>query len=325
MTTQDTARLEIHVTRRKPVNMLREVREGLLRSPRQIPPRFFYDDKGSRLFERITELPEYYQTRAEETVLDRVADDIIERTKAEELIELGSGAARKTRVLLDAMKRQGCLRRYIPLDVSEGIVRRVSTEILEEYPGIHVHAMVADFTTHLEGIPPGHWQLTIFLGGTIGNFEPEEAVAFLRNLCGQLESGDHFLLGTDLIKDRKRLEAAYNDSEGITDQFNKNSLQVLNRLLGGNFDPEAFEHRAPYNEAKHRIEMWLRSSRRQTISLPEIDLEFTLEKDEEILTEISTKFDRGLVENLLNAAGFELVNLYTDPENLFALSLARKR
>jgi L-histidine N-alpha-methyltransferase len=237
-------RLEIQITPENPAGLLPGIREGLSRSPREISSRFLYDDAGSKLFEQITELPEYYQTRTEEKILREVAGELIQETRAEELIELGSGAATKTRILLDAMKSVGSLGRYIPFDVSEGIVHRVAEEILEEYPEIRVHAVVADFNEHME-IPPGHWQLCIFLGGTIGNFEPDAAVGFIRNLGRQLESGDHFLLGTDLIKDKARLEAAYNDSQGVTAAFNKNSLLVLNNLLDGNFDPEAFEHHAP--------------------------------------------------------------------------------
>lgn len=320
----DASRLEFTITPEDPEAVLRNLREHLERRPREIPARFFYDDAGSRLFERITELPEYYQTRTEETILRAAAADIVSRTGAEELIELGSGAATKTRVLLDAMHAAGRLRRYIPFDVSDGIMRRVAMELLDEYPEMDVHAVVADFTAHLDGIPDGRGQLCIFLGGTIGNFSGSEARRFLGEVAGQLRPGGFLLLGTDLIKDRRRLEAAYNDAEGVTAAFNRNVLRVLNRKLDGDFDPEAFEHLAPYNDAEHRIEMWLRSTRRQRVRLPRIDLDFTLEEGEEILTEISVKYDRPRVEALLAAAGFRTVEFYTDPEGLFALTLAEQ-
>jgi len=320
----DASRLEFTVTPEDPDAVLRNLREHLLRRPREIPTRFFYDDAGSRLFERITELPEYYQTRTEETILRAEAADIVSRTGAEELIELGSGAATKTRVLLDAMHAAGRLRRYVPFDVSGGIMRRVALELLEEYPELDVHAVVADFTEHLDGIPEGRGQLCIFLGGTIGNFDGPEARRFLGEVAGQLRPGGYLLLGTDLIKDPGRLEAAYNDAAGVTAAFNRNVLRVLNRKLDGDFDPEAFDHHAPYNVAEHRIEMWLRSRRRQRVRLPRIDLDFTLEEGEEILTEISVKHDRARAEALLAAAGFRTEAFYTDPEQLFALSLARK-
>jgi len=320
----DASRLEFTITPEDPEAVLRQLRQRLLRRPREIPARFFYDDAGSRLFERITELPEYYQTRTEERILRESAADIVARTGAEELIELGSGAATKTRVLLDAMRAAGRLRRYVPFDVSEGIMRRVAMELLEEYPELQVHAVVADFTEHLDGIPEGSGQLCIFLGGTIGNFTGPEARRFLGEVAGQMRPGGCLLLGTDLIKDPRRLEAAYNDAEGVTAAFNRNALRVLNRKLDGDFDPEAFEHRAPYNAAEHRIEMWLRSRRRQRVRLPRIDLDFTLEEGEEILTEISVKYDRALAAALLAGAGFRPVAFYTDPEQLFALTLARK-
>jgi len=320
----DASRLEFTVTPEDPDAVLRNLRARLERRPREIPARFFYDDAGSRLFERITELPEYYQTRTEEAILREQASDIVARTGAEELIELGSGAATKTRVLLDAMHAAGRLRRYIPFDVSDGIMRRVALELLEEYPELDVHAVVADFTEHLDGIPDGHGQLCIFLGGTIGNFAGPEARRFLGEVAGQLRPGGYLLLGTDLIKAPRRLEAAYNDAAGVTAAFNRNVLRVLNRKLDGDFDPEAFDHHAPYNAAEHRIEMWLRSRRRQRVQLPRIDLDFTLVEGEEILTEISVKYDRARVEALLAAAAFRLVEFYTDPESLFALTLARK-
>ena len=325
MRIQETDRLTIDVVPEDPDRILAEIRAGLQKQPREVSPRFFYDDAGSHLFEEITRLPEYYQTRTEGWILEEKAHEIIKRAGARELIELGSGAATKTRVLLNAMNDLGTLERYVPFDVSEGIVRRVAGELLEEYPGLSVHAVVGDFTQHQEGIPRGNHQLCIFLGGTIGNFKPDKAARFLSEVADGLEPGDHFLLGTDLIKDVAVIEAAYNDSPGITARFNKNALLVLSQMLDGDFDPDGFDHQAPYNIDEHRIEMWLRSKRDQTVSLPGIDLELAIRQGEEILTEISTKFDRGMVSAMLDEAGFDMVEFYTDPGDLFALTLARKR
>ena len=324
MTESPRGSFQIQVIPEDPKVVLKSVREGLTGSPRSISPRFFYDDHGSKLFERITELPEYYPTRTEESILKAVADDMVRVSGAEELIELGSGAATKTRILLDAMREQGKLRRYLPFDVSEGMVRRVADELLAEYAEIEIDAVVGDFTSGLHSIPGGMNRLLVFLGGTIGNFRRHEAVTFLKNLRQALDGGDYFLLGADLIKDVNRLEAAYNDRQGVTALFNKNALCVLNRLLEGDFDPEGFEHHAFYNAKDQRIEMWLRSMRSQEIHLPKIELEFLLSDGEAILTEVSRKFDRKTVESMLTQSGFELVEFYTDPENLFALALARR-
>ena len=212
----------------------------------------------------------------------------------------------------------------MPFDVSEGIVRRTADELVGLYPDLTVHAVVGDFLAHLDRIPDGYRQLCIFLGGTIGNFKPGRATAFLAELGAQMKPGDFLLMGTDLIKSRARLEAAYNDAQGVTAEFNLNSLRVLNDLLDGDFDPAAFTHRSFYNEAEHRIEMWVRSERDQTVRLPRLDMELTLPEGEAIRTEISRKFDRNKVVELLAAGGFELARWYTDPEELFALSLARK-
>jgi L-histidine N-alpha-methyltransferase len=314
----------IDVVPEDPHAVLESLREGLTRSPREISPRFFYDDVGSRLFEEITELPEYYPTRTEEVILRACAADVVLRSCPETLIELGPGAAMKTRLLLDAMQKAGSLRTYVPFDVSESMVRRVASELLGEYPNLEVHGVVADFAHHLDRLPPRKRQLCIFLGGTIGNFRPAEAARFLRHLARRLLPGDHFLLGTDLVKPVARLEAAYNDAAGVTAAFNRNVLQVVNRLTGGNFDPERFAHRAVYNAGAAWIEMWLTSTDRQHVSLPGIDLEFTIERGEEILTELSAKYDRPRVDALVAGAGLEMVQFYTDPENLFALSLSRK-
>lgn len=317
-------RLDVHLDPDGGARDLRELRQALLETPRRIPSRFFYDDRGSELFERICELPEYYQTRTEAALLHRTADRIAEASGAEELVEIGSGAATKTRILLDAMERAGRLLMYVPLDVSEGIVRRTARELAEEYPRLLVHGVVGDFLHHLDEIPDGGRRLFVFLGGTIGNLRPEPARRLLADLRAAMSSGDGFLLGTDRIKDAARLEAAYNDSAGVTAEFNRNILRVVNRLTGGDLDPSRFRHRAFWSREHQRIEMRLVSTAPQRVELPDLDLVFELAEGEEILTEISTKYDRPKAEALLAGAGFEMLEWYTDEEDLFALSLARK-
>ena len=302
-----------------------ELRQALAETPRRIPSRFFYDDRGSELFEHICELPEYYQTRTEGALLAAVADRIVAASRAEELVEIGSGAATKTRILLDAMERAGTLRLYVPLDVSEGTVRRVAEELIAEYPGLEVHGIVADFMTHLNRLPEGGRRLVIFLGGTIGNLRPQEARDFLAQLHRETAPGDFFLLGVDLIKPVERLEAAYNDSAGVTAEFNRNILSVVSRRFGGDFDPRAFRHRAFYDRENDWIEMRLVSERAQRVRLSGLGLEIEIAKGEEILTEISAKYDRKKAESLLEGAGFEPVEWYTDPEGLFGLALSRRR
>jgi len=301
-----------------------ELREALLRRPREIPSKLFYDDRGSALFERITELPEYYQTRTELALLTAIAPRLVAASGAEELVEIGSGAATKTRVLLDCMEQEGKLSLYVPFDVAQGTMRRVAEELTAEYPGLAVHGVVGDFMAHLGHIPEGGRRLVIFLGGTIGNLRPAEAGEFLTGLGREMSPGDCFLLGTDLVKPVERLEAAYNDAQGVTAEFNRNILLAVNDLTGGDFDPRAFRHQAFYNRDEQRIEMWLVSLVRQRVRLPAIDLACELAEGEEILTEISAKYDRPRLESLLTASGFQPVDWYTDPENLFALSLSKK-
>ena len=301
-----------------------DVRRGLSASPRRLPFRLLYDKVGSELFLHITEQPEYYQTRTERALLSFIADEVINRSGAEELVELGSGASTKTRVMLDAMERAGQLRWYVPFDVSEGIVRRVAGELTSEYDGLSIHGIIGDFVKQLHTIPREGRRLILFLGGTIGNFNELQARRFLRGVHDILEPGEHLLLGTDLIKDEKRLHAAYNDSRNITAEFNRNILRVLNAQAGGNFDPQAFEHEAIYNSEKHRIELWLRATRAQEVHLQELALTMYLEKGSRILTEISVKFDRQLIEDILVQSGLELEAMYTDAHADFALNLIRR-
>jgi L-histidine N-alpha-methyltransferase len=322
--TEASITIDIPITREDPGTLGQIVKAGLLANPKTLPSKLFYDERGSTLFEQICELPEYYQTRTEHQLLIRWADEIVALSGAEELVELGSGAATKTRMLLDAMAKADQLRYFVPFDVDETIVRRVSEELVQEYPGLQVHGVVGDFLLHLEHIPEGGKRLVVILGGTIGNLPPKAAEDFLTAVNTEMASGDFFLLGVQLITDLNRLEAAYNDQQGITATFNKNILRVLRNQLGAQCDSDNFDHVARYNPDEHRIEMWLRSSRDQTIDIPDLNLSVPLKKDEEIRTELSTKYDRPLAENLLATSGFELVKWYNDPEQLIGLALARK-
>ena len=239
--------------------MAEDVREGLSSPFKEIPPKYFYDERGSELFERITELPEYYPTRAERTILESGAAEIVAAASPTTLIELGSGAASKTRILLNAMRDAGSLETYVPVDISEEITRRVAEELVDEYEGLRVHGVVADYETHLERIPREEGGLIAFLGGTIGNFRPGPRRSFLARIATLMYPGDSFLLGTDLVKDRELLEAAYNDSAGVTAEFNKNVLHVLNRELDADFDPDRFEHVAFWDADNQWIDIRLRS------------------------------------------------------------------
>ena len=324
MLEQSNVIIDVHLNNQDPDAVKEEIRAGLLSRPRRLPTKYFYDDRGSALFEQICEAPEYYPTRTEHQLLKTVADAVVAQTGAEELIELGSGAATKTRVLLDAMARANQLRVYVPFDFSESIVRRVAQELVEEYEGLRVHGVVGDFLSHLEHVPPGGRRLVAFLGGTIGNLGPEAAPAFLSSVAGEMDQGDFFLLGVQLITDVDRLEAAYNDSAGLSAAFNKNMLSVLKVVIGAEFDPDAFDHVARFNHDERQIEMHLRSVRQQVIPIPALGLTLRLEEGEEILTEISTKYTRPHVEALLTRAGFSPVAWYTDPGHLHGLALAQK-
>jgi L-histidine Nalpha-methyltransferase len=300
-----------------------DVREGLSCPFKEIPPKYFYDERGSELFEAITELPEYYPTRAERAILDERAGEIVGAASPTTLIELGSGAASKTRVLLDAMTVAGTLETYVPVDISEEITRRIADELVAEYDGLRVHGLVCDYETHLERVPREEGALIAFLGGTIGNFRPGPRRSFLARIATLMYPGDRFLLGTDLVKDTAVLEAAYNDSAGITAEFNKNVLHVLNRELGANFDPECFEHVAFFDPDNEWIDIRLRSLSEQFIDLTELDMRTHFARNEEMRTEISTKFTRERLESSYADAGLELVEWWTDPDELYALSLAR--
>ena len=303
--------------------LARDARAGLTGKAKELPPKYFYDARGSELFERITLQPEYYPTRAELAILDAHADEIMELARAEELVEIGSGSSRKTRLLIEALGRHGG-RRYVPIDVSEAALYDAAQKLRVLYPWLEIEGAVGDFEHDLDGIARTGRRLVAFLGSTIGNLEVEARVPFLRSVRTMLEDGDHFLLGVDLVKDRRTLEAAYNDAQGVTAAFNLNVLDVVNRELDGDLPVEAFEHRAFYDDEEERIEMRLRARRAVHAHLGRIDLDVDFEPGEELRTEISCKFRREAVEETLRAAGLVPVRWFTDPERRFAVALAAR-
>ena len=304
--------------------LIHDVREGLSRDLKELPPKYFYDELGSELFEQITELAEYYPTAAERAILRSQSDSIVAAADPECLIELGSGSAAKTRTLLDAMRDRGSLHTYVPVDISEQITRRTAVELIDEYPGMNVHGVICDFESQLEALPGwGRRRMFAFLGGTIGNFPPARRTEFLARIAALLGPEDSLLLGTDLIKDRARLEAAYDDAAGVTAKFNKNVLAVLNRELGADFNLDRFEHVAFYDERNEWVDIRLRSLVEQEVSIANLEMTVRFSAGEEMRTEISAKFSPdGLARNYAEA-GLHMAELWTDPEHLFALSLAR--
>jgi L-histidine N-alpha-methyltransferase len=298
-----------------------DVREGLSQPQKQLDPKYFYDERGSALFEQITALDEYYLTRTERSILTREIPSLVARIAPRSVVELGAGSAAKTRVILDALARaDGGV--YVPVDVSEEFLERTARSLRQEYPSLMITAAVSDFTSELRIPPLPHPTLTLFLGSTIGNFEHPEAIQILRRIRTTMQPGDRFLLGIDLRKDVATIERAYNDTAGITAEFNRNILSVMNSALGTNFDPMSFDHRAFYNTSQHRIEMHLVSRRPQTVDGPDIGtVEF--EKGESIRSELSYKYDRPLVEWLFADSGLELEEWMTDEKEYFALALAR--
>lgn len=296
-----------------------DVLHGLTRSPKSLPPKWFYDARGSELFEEITALDEYYPTRAEREILLARAPEIAVATGARTLVELGSGSSEKTRHLLDALP---LLRGYVPVDVSESALTGAADSLLAERPDLQVHALIADFTKEME-LPamPGP-RLVAFLGGTIGNLLPEERSDFLAAVRTLLAPGDALLLGTDLVKDESVLVKAYDDASGVTAAFNKNVLAVVDRELGADFDPADFDHVARWDREQQWIEMRLRARRALTVKIPELDLVITFEAGEELRTEVSAKFTQDRVRTELAGAGMELAHWWTDGAERFALSLA---
>ncbi|MEU3885181.1 L-histidine N(alpha)-methyltransferase [Streptomyces sp. NPDC029041] len=299
-----------------------DVHRGLTGRPKSLPPKWFYDAHGSDLFEKITELPEYYPTRAEREILLARSGDIAAATRARTLVELGSGSSEKTRHLLDALTD---LRTYVPVDVSESALAQAGQALADERPGLDVHALIADFTAELTLPDTPRPRLVAFLGGTIGNLLPAERAAFLSSVRALLAPGDALLLGTDLVKDEEVLVRAYDDAAGVTAAFNKNVLSVINRELGGDFEPAAFDHVALWDAGHEWIEMRLRSRTAQTVKVPALDLAVDFAAGEEMRTEVSAKFRQEGVRAELSAAGLELTHWWTDGPGRFALSLSVAR
>jgi L-histidine Nalpha-methyltransferase len=302
-----------------------DVREGLSRPLKALPPKYFYDARGSELFDRITEQPEYYPTRCERAILNRRAAEVVALTGARELLEVGSGSASKTRALLYAMAAMGSLDRYVPFDCDPSVVERCAGELTELYPGLSVHGVVGDFERHLDRVPDGEKRVVAFLGGTIGNLYPDERARFLEELAAVAGEGGWLLLGTDLVKDVTVLEAAYDDAAGVTAEFNLNVLRVLNRELGADFDVTEFEHVARFDPDESWIEMSLRSRSDQVVSIPGAGIEVELEAGERIRTEISTKFKLDALNSELAAAGLATEAFWTDPLGRFGVTLAARQ
>jgi L-histidine N-alpha-methyltransferase len=317
-----TATVDVHVTAQELRDALRrDVATGLGADPKWLSPVWFYDDRGSQLFDDITRLPEYYLTRAERRLLDAHAGEIASLSGADSLVELGAGTCEKSRVLLDALGRAGTLVRYVPLDVSHRTLATAATALCQEYPELSVHAVVGDFHRHLGCIPAEGRRLVAFLGSTIGNLVPEERGRFLFDLDCALGRGDSLLLGTDLVKDARRLVAAYDDAAGVTAEFNRNVLLVLNRELDAGFDPDTFVHVARWDPGAGHMEMRLCSTVDQVVKIGALGMEVGFGAGEEMRTEISAKFTRAQVEQELFDAGFVVQSMWEDPEG-FLLTLA---
>lgn len=317
--------IRIHPDRPIP-SLADDVRKGLLQLPRSLPPKYFYDETGSILFDQICQTEEYYPTRTEAALLDAHAEQIIDMCRPASILELGSGTSSKTRLLLATWASQLGGGRYWPFDVSEEMLLAAARGIHHDFPRIDVTPLVGDYTGGLGGLPALEQPtLTVFLGGTIGNFTHTEAVHFLRELTRRMGPQDHVLIGMDRDKDPAVIAAAYNDSQGLTAAFNLNVLSVLNRELDADFDPSAFEHQAIYDRSRMRIEMYLVARRAMTVNLPGIDHGFQLTAGERILTEISRKFDDASTDSLLDEAGLQRVAQFQPDNGYFALVLARRK
>ncbi|NGM13427.1 L-histidine N(alpha)-methyltransferase [Verrucosispora sioxanthis] len=314
--------LEIHLDDRDLSRSLRrDVRIGLTAAAKWLPPKWFYDARGSELFDEITRLPEYYPTRAERAVLAERAVEIAELTGAKTLIELGSGSSEKTRLLLDAFTRRGGLGTFVPLDVSVSALAGSTAALAADYPGLRVRGIVGDFTRHLDRLPTGGRRLVIFLGGTIGNLLPVERAEFVAAMRAALEAGDWLLVGTDLVKDPAVIVPAYDDAAGVTAEFNRNVLRVLNRELDADFDPAGFAHVALWNPEQEWIEMRLRARRSMRVTVLDLDVDFAAGED--LRTEVSAKFRPEGISGELAAAGLRTERFWTDPDGLFGVTLAR--
>jgi L-histidine Nalpha-methyltransferase len=302
----------------------RDVSEGLQKTPKSLPPKWFYDSMGSDLFDQITRLPEYYPTRAEAEILRARSVEVASASQADTLVELGAGTSEKTRLLLDALRDRGSLRRFVPFDVDATMLSTTAAAIQREYPGVEINAVCGDFEEHLTEIPGAGRRLFVFLGSTIGNLTTEPRAEFLATLAAVMRPGDGLLLGTDLVKDIGRLVRAYDDAAGVTARFNRNVLAVINRELDADFDVDAYQHVARWNTEEERIEMWLRSDRRQRVHVGGLDLTVDFGPGEEMLTEVSCKFRPDGVNAELSAAGLRRIRWWTDGAGDFGLSLAVK-
>ena len=322
----DKIRVDVHRRDEFLADLAKDVRTGLSTLPKELPPKYFYDERGSRLFEDITSLPEYYPTRAEQEILDRVGAEVVETVRPQELVELGPGSARKTHALLDPMVDGGHGRTYVPVDVSETAVRDAALRLASAYEEIEIHGVVGDFEHDLQRLSHnGRRRLVAFLGGTLGNLDRNQRRAFLARLRLLLGPEDRLLIGTDLVKDEATLEAAYNDSAGVTAEFNRNVLRVINSNLGGDLDPTRFDHVAVYHQDEQRIEMRLRCRESHTARIDALDMNVSFEPGEDILTEISCKFTREGLTREYAAAGLGLLSWHTDEHDRFALSLTAPR
>jgi L-histidine Nalpha-methyltransferase len=300
-----------------------DVRAGLAATPKTLPPKYFYDERGSELFDEITRLPEYYLTRAETAILERRAAEIAELSHCESLVELGSGTSAKTRLLLRALLDRGSLREFVPFDVDPDVLADSSGALAAEYPGLRIAPFIGDFEHDLGAIPEGGRRMIAFLGSTIGNLDPPARASFLKQIGADLGPGGTFLLGTDLVKDVGRLLRAYDDAAGVTAEFNRNVLKVVNRELGADFDVEEFQHVAIWDPVNDWIEMRLRSAKEQRVTVSDLGLTVSFAAGEDLHTEISAKFRRGQVEAELAAAGLRTLRFWTDPDGDFGLTLAQ--
>ncbi len=320
-----TPTLEIHLTDADLTAALRaDARRGLTADPKWLPPKWFYDARGSELFEQITQLPEYYPTRTERALLERVVAEIARAAQAEVLVELGAGSAAKTRLLLSALSAAAPLKTYVPQDVSSAALRASAAEVAAEFPGLTVHGVVSDFTDTLHTLPRGGRRMIAFLGGTIGNLVPAERAEFLTAIHEVLEPGEHLLLGAGLVVDPSILVPAYDDAAGVTAEFNRNVLHVLNARLSADFQPDKFRHIALWDAENEWIEMRLEATEDMRVTVADLDLLVDFARGEQMRTEISAKFRPEGLDTELSAAGFTLDKAWTDPDTRFTLVLATR-
>jgi L-histidine Nalpha-methyltransferase len=313
-----------YTVRRSREQMLSDVRAGLSATPKQLSPKYFYDERGSELFEEITHLPEYYLTRSERALLEERIEEIVRVVRPCSLVELGAGSATKTRIIIDAMRETGCAECYIPIDVSRDFLEATAVQLRADYPDVRVIPVVSDITEAFALPLTRTPTLFAFLGSTIGNFSREESIRLLSHIASAMGSSDRLLLGADLIKDEAVLARAYNDSQGVTAEFNLNLLSRLNRELDANFPLAEFEHRAFYNRDHHRIEMHLVARRRLSVTIPQIG-EIHFQSGETIRTEVSYKYDRRILDEILGASGLMMESWMPADDASFALALARQK